>query len=176
MSEKLVKNKKSSRKLPITITEEEVISMVKATEDPKLRLAVMLGFYQCLRISEVLKLQPKDVDRDRGFLHILNAKGGKDRDVSIVLPIKKGLKHLPVGYTYRTLLRKVQRLAKETIGKHIRFHWLRHGGATFYLNNNVDVRMIQARLGHSRLDTTMIYTHVTPDSQKKAFDKVWEED
>lgn len=165
-----------ARKLPKTISEEEFISMVKETNDNKLKLGMMLGFYQCMRVSEVLSLTKENVDLKRGFVHIIQAKGSKDRDIPIMKPIRKGLKHLPVDLKYRTYLRKIKRLAKEVIGKDIGTHTFRHSGSTFYLNKKrIDIRILQGLLGHSRLDTTLIYTHITPESQKEIFDKVWEE-
>lgn len=155
-------------KLPETISEAEFLERLKAVERPKTKLAFLLGFYQCMRVSEVVKLQPADVDRERGFLHILAGKGNKDRDVPIAPPVEKGLKHLPIGKGSRTL----ERWAKRFIG--LKFHALRHSGATFYLNQKKrDIRHIQQFLGHSRLSTTQIYTHVTPAELKEAFGGIW---
>jgi integrase len=165
------------RTLPKTISEKEVLTMIKATKNNKLKLAIMLGFYQCMRVSEVLSLLPKHIDKDRNYLHIIGGKGEKDRDITITPPVKKGLKNLPISIHYRTLLRAVKGLAKRTIGKDITFHQLRHSGATFYLNEKgLDLRNLQNFLGHSRIDTTTIYTHITPASQKKVFDKIWEDE
>ena len=126
------------RKLPTTISEREFLERIKAVKCPKKKLALMLGFYQCMRVSEVVKLTTQDVDRGRGFIHIKQAKGSKDRDVPIMPPVLKGLKHLPVGKTVRTL----ERWANATFPGH-HFHTLRHSGATFYLNDKgVDVRLI----------------------------------
>lgn len=164
------------RILPKTITEDEFLSLVKATDNNELKLAMTLGFYQCMRASEILDLKQDNIDLKRGFIHILQAKGKKDRDIPIMRPVKKGLKHLPINLIYRTYLRKIKRLAKEVLDKEITSHTFRHSGATFYLNKKrVDIRIIQNLLGHSRIDTTQIYTHVTPESQKEIFDKIWEE-
>ena len=133
------------RKLPKTITEKELLQLVKATKPKKYKLAFMLGFYQCLRVSEVVKLLPEHVDKERGYLHLLQAKGAKDRDVPIAPPVLKGLKYL-----------------------------LRHSGATFCLNVlKIDVRHVQFMLGHARITTTEIYTHITPEAHKKRFDEAW---
>lgn len=155
-------------KLPSTVSEAHFLDSIKAVRNYQQKLALLLGFYQCLRVSEVVNLKPEHVDKDRGFLHILNAKGGKDRDVPIMPPVLRGLKHLPIGRSKRTLERWSQAIVR------IKFHGLRHSGATFYLNEKeVDVRKLQQLLGHSRLDTTQIYTHVTPENLQKTFEEVW---
>lgn len=158
------------RKLPKTISEEEFLSVIKTIKKQHIKLAFMLGFYQCMRVSEVVNLKPENVDRGRGFLHIIAGKGNKDRDIPIMKPVSRGLKYLPIGVGIRALQKQVN---KYFPGYH--FHSLRHSGASFYLNvKKVDIRKIQLLLGHSRLDTTMIYTHVTSHQIKEAFDEVWE--
>ena len=156
------------RVLPKTISEADFLVGLKATRSNQQKLALMLGFYQCLRVSEVVNLSRADVDRGRGFLHILNAKGGKDRDPPIMRPVLRGLKFLPIGKSIRTL----ERWSQSFLG--VKFHTLRHSGATFYLNDKgVGIRSIQELLGHSRLDTTQIYTHITPEGLKATFEEAW---
>ena len=162
------------RKIPETISEEEFLAIVKATKDKKKRLAFMLGFYQCLRVSEVINLIPSDNDKERGFLFIRQAKGQKDRHIPIMAPVKRGLGGLPMECSIRTLQRAIKRGGLEVLGKDIHFHTLRHSGATYYLNKKkLDIRHVQVLLGHSRLSTTEIYTHVTPEALKERFDEVW---
>jgi integrase/recombinase XerD len=156
------------RVLPKTISEKDFLEALKKVDKPKVKQALLLGFYECMRVSEVAALQPGQVDKDRGFIHILQAKGRKDRDIPIMPPVEKGLKYLPVGKDVRTL----QRWSKAILG--VKFHTLRHSGATYYLNEKkLGIRALQQLLGHSRLDTTQIYTHVTPDDLKKQFEEVW---
>ena len=144
---------------------------VKKIEDKKIRTAFMLGFYQCMRVSEVAKLQVPNIERERGFLHILAGKGNKDRDIPIMPPIEPMLKHLPMKIGIRQLQKKVKKYFPE-----LHFHSFRHSGATMYLNDKkVGIRQIQQLLGHSRLDTTQIYTHVSPLQLKEAFKEVWKE-
>lgn len=156
-------------RIPKTISNDEFQAQWKKCKDNKLKLAFLLGFYQCMRVSEVVKLSKQDCDLDRGFIHIKEAKGGKDRQVPIMRPVFHGLRYLPVTYSIRTLQRAVKKYWPD-----LHFHSLRHSGATFYLNDKkVDIRQIQVLLGHSRLDTTQIYTKVTPDNLKAAFDEAW---
>lgn len=164
------------RVLPKTIGEKEFLEILKKTKDKKLKLAFSLGFYNCLRVSEVKNLRSQDVDKHRGFLHLKQAKGHKDRDVPIMAPVKNGLRYLPIEVSIRTLQRAIKK-AGNYIGKDIHFHTLRHSGATHYLNKGgVDIRHIQTLLGHSRLTTTEIYTHITPDALKDVFTRMWDDE
>ena len=157
------------RKLPKTISEKEFIDVFKTIQSRQLRLAFSLGFYQCMRVSEVVNLKHSDMDRERGFLHIIGGKGGKDRDIPITPPLIKQLRHLPIKLGIRSLQLYTKRYWPD-----IHFHTLRHSGATYYLNDKgLDIRFIQQLLGHSRLDTTQIYTHISPRQLKTAFDNVW---
>lgn len=159
------------RKLPETITEQELMEIIKVTKKKEHRLAYLLGFYECMRISEIVKLNKKDIDVGRGFIHILAGKGNKDRDIPIMPQVKHYLRYLPVNVGVRALEKSIKRHSKKAIDKDIHFHTLRHSGATFYHNEKkISIRDVQAFLGHSRLDTTQIYTHVTPQSLKKAFE------
>jgi len=122
------------RKLPKTISHNEFLEILKGIKEKevkgihknKIKLAFMLGFYQCLRVGEVPKLLPDDVDMERGMLHIRQAKGQKDRDVPIMPPVLRGLRKLPIECSVRTLQRAIKRVSMRVIGKDIHFHTLRH--------------------------------------------------
>lgn len=158
-------------KIPNAITEEELIKIVsyKKVKDNH-RLAFLLGFYQALRVSEVVKLKPDDVDKQQHLIHIRQAKGSKDRNIPIIKPLKikettiqYALNKLPVGCGIRALEIAIKRYGKEILGKDIHFHTLRHSGATWLLNKKRwDIRQVQRFLGHSKIQTTEIYTHVNP--------------
>jgi len=172
-----------ARILPKTISHDEFLKIIKAEKRKDFKLAFILGFYQAMRISEIKALRPEDVDQERGFIHLIQAKGNKDRDVPLMLPVRQALrwgkKFLPFKFSIRTLQRAIKRAGIDVLDKDIHFHTLRHSGSTFYLNEGIngkkaDIRQIQGLLGHSRIDTTMIYTHVTPDSLKKVFDSIFE--
>jgi integrase len=156
------------RVLPKTISEEQFLEAVKSVKKDKVRLALYLGFYECMRVSEVAALQPENVDKGRGFLHVLQAKGAKDRDIPIMPPVARGLRHLPIGRDIRSL----ERWSKRILG--VKFHTLRHSGATYYLNvKKVGIRALQQLLGHASLQTTQIYTHITPDELAAQFQEAW---
>lgn len=166
------------RKIPEFITEEELISIVKVTKKEHHKLAFLLGFYQCMRISEIIKLQQNDIDKNSKIIKIKGsmsgggAKGDKARNIPIAPEIIRNIRNLPIKCGVRSLERALVKYGKiAQISKNIHFHTLRHSGATYYLNKKGwDIRLVQQFLGHARLDTTQIYTHVTP---KDLIDKMW---
>lgn len=162
-----------TRRLPEVINEPDFMKLLKACKNEKHKLAFSLAFFCGLRVSEVTKLKPEDVDLGRGMLFIREAKGKKDRYVPIPPPLIKGLKHLPVGVGDRALQIAINKLGLEVLGKKHHFHTLRHSSATLYLSRGMNIRQVQQLLGHSRLDTTMIYTHVSPDDVKAKMEEIW---
>jgi len=158
--------------IPETISEEEFIKILRTTKKNKTKAAFVLGFYQCMRVSEVCDLKKEDVTSE--FLHIKQGKGGKDRHIPVMKPTKFYLRFLPIKVTRQALHKAIKKIAKKTIGKNIHFHTLRHSGASMYLNEKgIDIRFIQELLGHSRLSTTQIYTHVNPKQLQNAFNNAW---
>ncbi len=159
------------RKLPDTITEQEVISLIKKAKN-KMKLALVLGFYQGLRISEVINLTKSNIDMGAVFIHLKQGKGAKDRHIPLQPEAKFYLRYLPIKITRQGLHKAIKKLGKEVLKKDIHFHTLRHSGASFYLNErNIDIKFIQDFLGHSKIATTQIYLHVNPIQLKNAFDK-----
>lgn len=155
-------------KIPETISEEEFIEGLKKVKKVKYKLAFLLGFYQCMRVSEVINLKKEDLDLDRGFIHIKQSKNKKDRMIPIIDKLRRFFKHLPINVKRQTLHYQTKKYFPN-----YHFHSFRHSGATHYHNvKGFKIREIQQFLGHSRLDTTMIYTHVTPDNLKEAFKNV----
>jgi integrase len=162
-------------KLYKTISEEDFLKIWKVAK-PKYRLAYMLGFYQCLRVSEVVNVRPEHIDRGRKLMFIEQGKGKRDRVIAISKPVMPGLKHLPIGVKKRALQTAFKNDVHKALGEKFRwvhFHTLRHSGATYYLNRKKwSTRQVQQMLGHARVATTEIYTHVTPEDMVA---RMWEE-
>ena len=158
------------RVIPDTISEEDLIKILKCTPRSNHRLAFMLGFYQGLRVSEVVNLARDHIRLSERLLMIKQGKGGKDRHIPVMKPLKlnqqavlRALKHVPVKCSVRALQAAFNKRSEEALGTRLNFHLLRHSAATWLLNKKKwDTRKVQTFLGHSRIATTEIYTHVTP--------------
>ncbi len=158
------------RKLPTTISEEEFLKIDRATKKLKIKLAHRLQFYQCFRVSEVINLEKKDIDFEKGFIHIKEAKGCKDRDIPLMPELKHYLRYLPINMTRQGLYKAIKTRGKKILNKHIHPHTLRHSGASMYLNDRgIDITFIKQFLGHEKIATTSIYLHVNPIQLKRAF-------
>ena len=150
-------------KLPDTITEEELMEVLKITKQPHHRTAFILGFYECMRISEVVNLDEGSINRNLKLLYIKEAKGHKDRNIPIAPEVMKYLKHIPIRCGIRALQLAWNSATKKALGKQLKFHLLRHSGITYYLTKRKwNSLMVQRLAGHSKIATTQIYTHINP--------------
>jgi len=158
------------KRIPTIISEEELIKIVIATKNKNHKASFILGFYQALRVSEVVKLKPENIRKSEHIIEIKQSKGAKDRHIPIVKPLKVSMKtifmaldQLPITIGVRALQTAFKKKSKEVLGRDLKFHTLRHSGATWLLNvKKWNLRQVQIFLGHSKLATTEIYTHVSP--------------
>ena len=158
---------------------EEGKKLISKEPDKKLKLAYALALGSGLRLSEVVgykdKIQPltkEQVDLQAHSIRIFG-KGGKER-ITVTSPFlnEKNIKLLPFKIPRRKLQRKINKLSLKVLGRKVTFHTLRHGFANYMANEkNVPLPMVQTMLGHSRLDTTGIYTKSNP---VQAIKTAWE--
>lgn len=160
-------------KLPETINEDELLKILKSCRKKHHRAAFILGFYGCMRVSEVINLKPENIDRGQRLIRIKQAKGKKDRNIPLPPQATRALSYIPIGCSIRALQIAIKKYGKKILNRDIHFHSLRHSGASYYLNKKKwSTRQVQILLGHSKVTTTEIYTHVTP---QVLIDKMWEE-
>lgn len=163
LKKQLPKKERKPFKLPEVIDEQELIKILKATRTPHHKIAFALGFYQCMRISEIVNLKKEDIDMDRKLLYLKQAKGSKDRHIPIAPEVVGGLRNIPIGIGVRALQMAFKDKAKKVLNKDLHFHLLRHSGITHYLvKKKWNTSMVQQLAGHSKIATTQIYTHINP--------------
>lgn len=164
--------------LPAVLTLEEVARLLAAAYPAKLRM-LFTTMYGCgLRISEVTRLEIRDIDSQRMLIHIRQGKRRKDRYVPLGRSLLTQLRDYwreerPVEFLFpgnqanRLLqpgtVRHAFGRAKEVAGidQPCGTHCLRHSYATHCLEAGMELRTIQQILGHTSVETTAIYTHVT---------------
>jgi site-specific recombinase XerD len=164
--------------LPTILSREEVIRLFRCIPQYTHRVMLMTAYSAGLRVSEVVHLRTQDIDTSRMLIHVRHGKGAKDRYLPlspVLLEILRGYwKMRPPGewlfpsqkagrfVTPRTLRRAVrQATIAAGINKPVKVHTLRHSYATHLLESGTDIRTIQKLLGHKKLETTALYTHVT---------------
>ncbi len=186
------------QRLPIVLSREEVRRLLGVLKEERFRVILQLIYSCGLRVGEAVKLEVRDVHSGQRRLHIREAKGGKDRYVPLAEPMLATLRSFwkthrhprllfpAVGRGWRErALERAQsaegamsvssiqhcfRLACAQAGIKLQAtpHTLRHSYATHLLEEGISLRQIASYLGHSSLDTTVIYTHLTAVSEARA--------
>jgi len=184
----------SERRLPAVLSQEEVRNLLARVKTPQ-NHAFLTTVYSCgLRLQEGLHLEVSDIDSDRMMIHVHRGKGAKDRYVPLPHATLGLLRRYWVTHRNPRLLfpalgrngkgakegaapmakSSVQgafRSAKFEAGirkKSVSVHTLRHSYATHLLEAGVNLRVIQRYMGHTQLETTMVYLHLTRKGQEDA--------
>jgi len=186
----LLESPKIGFKLPEVLTVEE-INLIISTIDLSLpegqrNRAILETLYSCgLRVSELISLRFSDLYLDEGFIRVLG-KGSKQRLVPIspvaikeinlylidrrLIKIKKGHEDILFLSKRGTALSRImifhiikQQTAAAGIRKTVSPHTFRHSFATHLLEGGANLRAIQQMLGHEKITTTEIYTHLDRD-------------
>lgn len=168
---------KRSKKLPVVLTRDEILKVIDNIKNIKHRLFIALAYGAGLRVSEAVDLRVRDLNLEEGTIHIKQAKGQKDRITlfpeKLIAEMKNFIAFADGGryvfaserggkLTSRTMQIIFNRALKSAeIFKPATFHSLRHSFATHLLENGVDIRYVQALLGHQNIRTTQRYTQVT---------------
>lgn len=172
---------RKEKKLPMVLSKEEIKQLIEGADTSKSKLIISFLYSTGLRVSEIVNLKVNDLNLDEKMGWVRAGKGKKDR--MFILPEKiiehiKDFRNKHQNYQYLfsesepLTTRNIQKIIKHTakkvgIPKKITPHTMRHSFATHLLENGTDIRYIQELLGHSNLNTTQIYTHVSTEELKK---------
>lgn len=177
------------KKLPVVLSHQEIRLLLKTPDLLKHRL-ILAMLYGCgLRRHELCNIKLQDVDLDRGMLHIRQGKGRKDRYVPLGSTLSRGLKkylHAEPPYLWlfngktntgqlqpftgagvRWVVKEAGR--KSGIKKQVTTHVLRHTYATHLLEMGLDIMSLKSLLGHSDIQTTLVYLHIAQLGRERAF-------
>lgn len=188
------------KKLPVVLSRNEVHEILSNIRLLRYRVC-LTTIYSCgLRLSEGTHLKVENIDGDRGYINVRQSKGhmgNKDRNVPLpkktlallreqwkshgnqvwIFPsVARGGKNMPSATTpvsnssVQVAFRKA--LKPAGINKKATVHTLRHSWATHLLEAGINLRLIQAWLGHSTPATTSVYTHLTEKAKSKAIKSI----
>lgn len=171
------------KKLPVVLSEGEVISIFASITNLKHSLMLMLIYSAGLRRSELINLRVGDLDADRHVVFIRGGKGRKDRQSLLAKSLEPLIHQYLADYKPRKWLFEGEQgeqdsatslkqtfkraLVKSGVRKNAHLHTLRHSFATHLLESGASTRYIQVLLGHESSKTTEIYTQVTKFSLNK---------
>ena len=171
------------RKLPVVLSPDEVARLLDATTCLKHQAALSVAYGAGLCVAEVAHLKVADIDSKRMLLRVERGKGGQYRNAMLsgdLLTLlrqwwkvgrQQGMMHrdgwlFPGQHAMKPIsTRQLHRIVVEAahaadIAKRVGPHTLRHSFATHLLEDGVDIRVIQALLGHAKLENTAFYTKV----------------
>jgi len=178
------------RKLPMVLSPEEVARLLAAAPNLKARTAMSVAYGAGLRASEVVYLTPRDIDSERMIIRVVQGKGHKDRYAMLSPTLLELLRHWyiearatgkgfpggwlfpgmdPVDHLSTRQLNRLFRVSVKAAGINQRatLHTLRHSFATHLLEQDTDIRIIQVLLGHKKLETTALYSHVATNTLRE---------
>jgi len=184
----------NERRLPAVLSQEEVRRLLARVKTPQ-NHAFLTTVYSCgLKLQEGLHLEVSDIDSDRMMIHVHRGKGAKDRYVplphaTLGLLRRYWVTHRNAQLLFPALGRNgkgakecTTPMAKSSVQgafgsakfeagirkKSVSIHTLRHSYATHLLEAGVNLRVIQRYMGHTQLETTMVYLHLTQKGQEDA--------
>ena len=178
-----IKSQKTAEKIPTYLTTEEIQKLLAAIKNSKHKLMIEIMLTSGLRVSECINLKKQDINDDN-TITVRAGKGNKDRitiiSSSVLQHLKKHMEERKYDSDYILCKKNGNKLSvklpqkvikqlalKAGIKKNITPHVLRHSFATHLLHNGTDISYIQTLLGHSQIQTTQIYTHISKEQIKQ---------
>ena len=182
------------RKLPKILSREEVARLIEASSGLFERTLLMVLYGTGMRRAEVARLKIADIDSQRMILHVVNGKGGKDRDLPLSPMLLETLRAYwrwlkPRTYLFPSRMHRdreqpitdkivwrvcAQAAKRAGIRKKVGPSLLRHTWATHLLEAGTDLRTIQLLLGHEDLEVTAKYLHLSQQHLQQVINPIEE--
>ena len=192
---KLIRNPKLDRKLPNYLSYEElriIFDSIDISDSVGLRnrLLIEMLYATGCRVSEIANIKISDINFNNNSIKIFG-KGSKERivyfgdyaryylDIYLSKNVNNNSKYLFVNENNDKMdITEIEKIIRDivhnlTIKSHVTPHTFRHTFATHLLNNGADIKTVQELLGHSSLNTTGIYTHVSNERLKEIYFKTF---
>lgn len=174
---RFIKYCKRKQKLPIVLSIDEMQKLIFACSNLKHKAILCLMYSTGLRIGEVITLKITNIDSSRMIINIIDAKGGKDRQVTLDPLLLELLRYYykqykpntylfngqnSLQYSERSIAQFIETYAnKAKLKKRVHPHLIRHCYATHLHESGTDLTIIQKLLGHANIKTTQIYSHIS---------------
>jgi len=170
--------RRTPRQLPEILSADELQDLFAAADNAQHRALLMTTYGGGLRVSEVIKLRPRDIDSQRMMIRVVCGKRAKDRYTLLSVRLLEELRAYwkayrpsdwlfpgpnPLRHCSDDKARDIFNQAKTKAGirKDGSIHLLRHCFATHLLEAGVDLRTIQILMGHSSITSTVWYLHLS---------------
>lgn len=177
------------KKLPVVLSVAEVQAILSRLRQVRYRVCLSTIYACGLRLQEGVHLQVGDVDGQRRLVHVRHTKGRRDRYVPLATRTLEMLRGYWLSHRHPLWLfpsphrdapmdvsgvqKAFQAALRESgVAKRATVHTLRHSWATHLLEAGVNLRVIQAYLGHASPTTTAIYTHLTRQAEDRVVETI----
>ena len=173
---------KREKRIPEYLEADEVNAIIRAAPSPKAKLLMLQQWRAGLRVSEALDLEVRDLSLDTASptLRVRSGKGGKTRLVPVHPELHSALNsalaygdigqrriieaHPATAWRWvKTAVKRAEKVRAIAPGKRIGTHTLRHSYARNLLLSDIPINYLSRWLGHSSIQTTLIYLELVPD-------------
>jgi integrase/recombinase XerD len=170
---------RTSSTLPPVMSAQEIRELINTVQNIKHRTIIMLLYSSGLRVSEIAHLRIADIDSKHMRIKVVQGKGAKDRYTLLSNPVLLELRayyliYKPKEYLFNgqgagrpMSVRNIEHLVQKALvklgldSKHYTVHTIRHSFATHLVDNGTDLHTVKELLGHSSIQTTMRYLHLS---------------
>lgn len=170
---------RKSTKLPAVMSASEIKTLIDGVKNMKHRTIIMLLYSTGMRLSEIARLKITDIDSKNMRIKVVQGKGAKDRYTILSELVLQELRDYYIIYKPKVYLfngnrptgpmsmRNIQHLVQKALAqiglgsKNYTVHTIRHSFATHLVDNGTNLHTVKELLGHSNLQTTLRYLHLT---------------